>query len=126
MSNSLLPLSSRSTPLAWVGVLIAGLGFSAITAAQTSSQTPLSAPQARAAQADVKSMPTTAPSNDHRLAKPGDRNCLQQTGSLIRPKNGHCLPVTGRSYSRDDLRNTGAVDNARALQMLDPSISVGH
>jgi hypothetical protein len=63
---------------------------------------------------------------DRRLIKPGDRNCLRSTGSLIPPKKGDCLPVAGRSYSRDELRSTGAIDNAHALEMLDPSISLGH
>lgn len=64
--------------------------------------------------------------DEPRLIKPGDRNCLRETGSLIPAKKGECLPVTGRSYSREELQRTGAQDNARALQMLDPGISVGH
>jgi hypothetical protein len=63
---------------------------------------------------------------DHRLIKPGDRTCLRATGSLVPPKPGECLPVAGRSYSGNELRGTGAIDNAHALQMLDPSISLGH
>lgn len=72
--------------------------------------------------------PVTHPSAsaDHRLIKPGDRNCLRATGSLIPPKPGECLPVAGRSYSGQELQRTGAINNARALQMLDPSISLGH
>ncbi|RCS29075.1 hypothetical protein DEO45_13495 [Rhodanobacter denitrificans] len=58
--------------------------------------------------------------------KPGDRNCLRSTGSLIPAKEGQCLPVAGRSYSGDEVRRTGVNNTARALQMLDPSISVGH
>jgi hypothetical protein len=60
------------------------------------------------------------------LPAPGDRNCIRSTGSMIKPKPGHCLNVPGRSYSQDDLRSTGQIDNARALQQLDPSISIGH
>ncbi|MET0331982.1 MAG: hypothetical protein ABW154_11205 [Dyella sp.] len=60
------------------------------------------------------------------LPAPGDRNCIRDTGSLIKPKPGHCLNVPGRSYSQEDLRSTGQIDNARALQQLDPSISIGH
>jgi hypothetical protein len=63
---------------------------------------------------------------DSRPVKPGDRNCLRDTGSLIPAKKGSCLPVTGRSYNGDELRRTGQQNNARALQMLDPSISIGH
>ncbi len=58
--------------------------------------------------------------------KPGDPACLRETGSLIRAKPGRCLPVTGRSYTGDELRRTGTQNTARGLQMLDPSISVGH
>lgn len=58
--------------------------------------------------------------------KPGDATCLRATGSLIRAKPGRCLPVVGRSYSGEELRRTGTQNTARGLQMLDPSISVGH
>jgi len=59
--------------------------------------------------------------------KPGDRNCLRSTGSHIPPKKGGCLPVNGRSYTREELRRTGEPDTARALSKLDPSIQVsGH
>lgn len=57
--------------------------------------------------------------------KPSDRTCLRSTGSLIRAKPGACLPVAGRSYSGEELRRTGNPNTARALLMLDPSISVG-
>ncbi|HWU77997.1 MAG TPA: hypothetical protein VN043_15980 [Rhodanobacter sp.] len=67
-----------------------------------------------------------ASSSEHQLVKPGDRNCLQHTGSLLPPKKGECLPVVGKSYSGAELRRTGTQNTARALQMLDPSISVGH
>lgn len=57
--------------------------------------------------------------------KPGNRGCLQTTGSLIPAKPGTCLPVAGRSYSAQDLRNTGSPTLGPALQQLDPSITVG-
>jgi hypothetical protein len=35
--------------------------------------------------------------------------------------------VAGNSYSQQDLQRTGATDVGRALQMLDPSVTVrGH
>ncbi|AIF47208.1 hypothetical protein HY57_07920 [Dyella japonica A8] len=59
--------------------------------------------------------------------KPGNRNCIQSTGSLIPAKPGTCLPVAGRSYTQQDIRNTGQQDTGRALEQLDPSITVrGH
>jgi hypothetical protein len=63
----------------------------------------------------------------HAVLRPGDRNCLQSTGSLIPAKPGECLPVAGRSYSQEDIRRTGAVNTADALRLLDPSVTVrGH
>ncbi|WP_426271000.1 hypothetical protein ACN9MB_05160 [Dyella kyungheensis] len=56
--------------------------------------------------------------------QPGDRNCLQSTGSLIPAKPGTCLPVAGRSYSNQDIRNTGSPTIGPALQQLDPSVTV--
>jgi len=93
------------------------LAASAAAFAQTS-------PPVRAEQASQ--IEKQASTSGHRLIKPGDRNCLRDTGSHIPAKKGECLSVTGRSYSREELQRTGAPNNARALQMLDPSISVGH
>lgn len=58
--------------------------------------------------------------------KPGSRMCLRHTGSLIPPKKGECINVVGTSYSAEELRRTGEPDTARALQMLDPRIRIGH
>lgn len=60
--------------------------------------------------------------------RPGDRACLQTTGSLIPAKQGSCLAVPGRSYSRQDLQNTGEPTLGPALQKLDPSVTIrgGH
>jgi hypothetical protein len=61
------------------------------------------------------------------VPRPGDRDCLRSTGSLIPPKPGQCLPVAGRSYDQDDIRRTGARTTAEALRLLDPSVTVrGH
>lgn len=95
--------------------LLAGLGVSTLASAWSS------APPAAQTQTSVASQKAGNP-----VIKPGDRNCLRHTGSLIHAKKGECLPVTGRSYSGDEMRRTGTQNNARALQMLDPSISVGH
>jgi hypothetical protein len=97
--------------------LLTGLGVSALAAAQ--SATP-------AADAQASHAVTRSASVSHPVPKPGNRNCLRDTGSLIPAKKGECLPVAGRSYSGDEIRRTGMQNNARALQTLDPSISVGH
>ena len=58
---------------------------------------------------------------------PGDRNCVQDTGSHIPPAKGKCLPVTGRSYSHEDIQRTGQQDVGQVLQQLDPSVHAsGH
>jgi hypothetical protein len=85
------------------------------------------------AQQDSAAASATAPTAQQNASsqsplKPGDRNCLQTTGSMIPAKPGTCLPVAGRSYSQQDIRNTGSPTLGPALQQLDPSITVrgGH
>lgn len=102
--------------------LIGSLALATFLAASTLAAAQTSAPAATQSSEVARKSATS----EHPLIKPGDRNCLRDTGSLIPAKKGQCLPVTGRSYSRDELQRTGTQDNARALQMLDPSISVGH
>ncbi|RDS85416.1 hypothetical protein [Dyella psychrodurans] len=100
----------RFVPL--VAVLAAGF---AVTAWATPQSTTAPSPSA------------AAPSNTqgHQSPiKPGDRNCLRSTGSMIPPKKGGCLPVTGRTYTKDDIDNTGAHTLGPALERLDPSITV--
>ena len=97
--------------------LMTALGLSAAVDAQQAS--PAAAAPSDQARHD-------ASASRQRILKPGDRNCLQSTGSLIPPRKGECLPVAGRSYSGRELRRTGAIDTAHALQMLDPSIGLGH
>ncbi len=53
-----------------------------------------------------------------------DRNCVTDTGSMIRSTKPRCLPVNGRSYSQDDIQRTGQTHLGPALQQLDPSITV--
>jgi hypothetical protein len=69
---------------------------------------------------------TPAAPQSNSAIKPGDRNCLRDTGSLIKPKPGQCLPVTGRSYSKDDIDRTGARTLGPALRDLDPSVTIQH
>ena len=75
---------------------------------------------------------TTAPKakSDHakqRAVPPIDsRMCVRSTGSHIPPPKGQCLPVAGQSYSQQDIQRTGANNVGQALQMLDPSVRIGH
>lgn len=70
----------------------------------------------------------TASSHKQRAVPPLDsRSCIRDTGSHIPPPKGQCLPVTGSSYSQQDIQRTGATNIGQALQMLDPSVTVhGH
>ncbi|MCW8808216.1 MAG: hypothetical protein OQK79_08890 [Rhodanobacter sp.] len=105
-----------SKPTTIMFALLAGVGISANVTAQSSTPAPV----------DETSQSSQPSATERQLIKPGDRNCLQHTGSLIPARKGECLPVPGRSYSGDELRRTGANSTARALQMLDPSIGLGH
>lgn len=56
-----------------------------------------------------------------------ERRCLQGAGSQVaarrNAKRGSpCLPLNGRSYSREDIERTGEIDIADALRKLDPAI----
>ncbi len=97
--------------------LLTGLGISVLATARGV------APVAEAQASHAATKPASAA---HPVPRPGNRNCLRDTGSLIPAKKGECLPVAGRSYSGEEMRRTGMQNNARALQTLDPSISVGH
>lgn len=55
-----------------------------------------------------------------------DSYCLQDTGTRISSRSDkgrqrNCSAI-GRSYTRDDLRRTGAIDVADALRKLDPAV----
>jgi hypothetical protein len=85
-------LVSRYAVLAFA--LAAGLTMMGAAAAQN---LPSASPSSSTA-AKPPGSPSTASKSadaDHRLIKPGDRNCLRSTGSLIPPKKGDCLPVAG-------------------------------
>ncbi len=92
-------------------MLLAGCGASTMLLAQNAPASP----------------PSAGSSGQKQAARPDDRNCIRDTGSRIPVKKGQCLPVNGRSYSQQDLQRTGEPELARALQKLDPRITVrGH
>jgi len=102
-------------------VLVIALGVTPVAMAQqepvTAGATDSSSQQQNLTHKDPSQVPL----------KPGNRNCIQSTGSLIPAKPGTCLPVAGRSYSQQDIQNTGSPTLGPALQQLDPSITVrGH
>jgi hypothetical protein len=52
--------------------------------------------------------------------------CSTADGKAARPGSSQCNSVT-RTYSGEQLRQTGMTDAGHALQMLDPSVTVhGH
>ena len=59
-------------------LLLAVAGAGTVAQAQSVAEPPLPA------------QPEARPAN-----RPGDRNCIRDTGSLIRVKKGQCLPVAG-------------------------------
>jgi hypothetical protein len=61
------------------------------------------------------------PSAGRSAAVDKDPTCLTDTG--IPHRDTKCSAF-GRSYTSDDVRNTGATQVGDALQMLDPSITV--
>jgi hypothetical protein len=99
--------------------LAAALAFGLATAAMASPQNQ-STPSVNQAAAASNTPQSNSP------IKPGDRACLRDTGSLIKPKPGQCLPVAGRSYSKDDIDRTGARTLGPALKDLDPSVTLQH
>ena len=99
--------------LVTVVVLLTAAGFATAVRAAPQNSTAAQQPATAAA----------AAANNHSPIKPGDRNCLQDTGSLIPAKKGQCLPVT-RSYSKKDIDSTGETNLGPALQKLDPAITI--
>ena len=74
------------------------------------------APQKAAAPPDV--IATAAP-------RPAAVGCVPDTASRIPVKDATCLGF-GSVHTGDDMKSTGQTDNAKALQMLDPSVTAVH
>lgn len=109
--------------------LLMVLGASPLALAQQSTPPPTQGDSSMHAFQDTPQANTTAPTQKAATPpKPGDPNCIRNTGSMIPAKHGGCLPVPGRSYSRDDIQRTGSPTLGPALRQLDPSVTVsgGH
>ena len=52
--------------------------------------------------------------------------CPHDTGSHIKQQPGDCLSSPGRTYGSEELRSTGAINNADALRRVDPSLTTSH
>lgn len=97
------------------------------------STSPADAPQDQAVVVDTAQADTEteiAASDEYSPIR--QRQCMQKTGSLITAvrnrraeregKPLECAPAFGRTYTYEDLRNTGGTDLGEILRSLDPSI----
>ncbi len=110
-----------------IGLLLAGLPAAGIAAGQSATQAPVDSATREASVADRTS---------DAASSLRDRHCLRETGSNItasrnqrqRLRRGpdaradRCAPVSGRSYTREDLQRTGAFGLHDALRRLDPAV----
>lgn len=49
---------------------------------------------------------------------PAKKECLRETGTHIKTKEGECAPVDGRVYTDEDLRRSGATTLNEAINRL--------
>lgn len=101
---------------ALLGLVFAASAQTAAPAQPTDPQTADPAPTETSAKQDKA---------DAKKDEWADRNCLQYTGSrLIRAdsKGRKCANATGRSYSKEDIDRTGALDLRDAIRRLDPAV----
>jgi hypothetical protein len=62
---------------------------------------------------------------EYRLAESSVVTHCLATGTHIVSKDRNCPMPAGRSYSKEDIANSGAGSTAQALWKLDPAISLG-
>ncbi len=68
--------------------------------------------------------PTPDKATTAKAAKP-PAGCVAQTATRLPVKDDACAGF-GNTYSKQDLDQTGQVYADKALEMLDPSVRVGH
>lgn len=107
-----------------IGPAFAALCGIAVIATPALAQTVPARPASQQANAAVASSAKPVKKPERALPAPGSPNCLLYTGSHIRPPKGQCLPVTGVSFSQQDIEGTGAMNLGDALQMLTPSATI--
>ncbi|HVX04067.1 MAG TPA: hypothetical protein VHA71_02990 [Rhodanobacteraceae bacterium] len=108
--------------------LLALCGGAALAVPAFAQTSPNNAPAPTQATAATSNQSAASAQKGKRAVPPlNSRMCIRDTGSHIPPPKGQCLPVTGNSYSQQDIQRTGANNVGQALQMLDPSVTVhGH
>jgi len=62
------------------------------------------------------------PDYQYRESDQASASCITSTGSRLPRPAGECIPVAGRSYSREQMMGTGALTAADALASLDPAL----
>ncbi|HYM41966.1 MAG TPA: hypothetical protein VET46_04270 [Steroidobacteraceae bacterium] len=67
----------------------------------------------------------TTPAKPATAAATLPAGCVGQTASRIPVRNGECAGF-GSTYTQQDIDRTGQPTAGPALQMLDPSVRVGH
>jgi hypothetical protein len=48
-------------------------------------------------------------------------DCLQETGSRIKPRGDKCIEAAGQVLTREELERTGAVDTGEAIRRRVPA-----
>ena len=80
--------------------------------------------------AACSSAPATRADTKNASAAAATQRCFgtTTTASRIPPGPNECATAASpvRSYSSEEIDRTGATDAAHALQLLDPSVTVGH
>lgn len=74
-----------------------------------------------AAHAEPAAVQATAQPVAATVAEP-QANCLQETGSRLKPKDGKCISAPGTVVSREELDRSGAINVGDALRRAVPSI----
>jgi len=90
-----------------LAILVSG---AAVLAAPVSADSPASPPT----KADTSQSKPAAATPSH--TPPA--NCLQETGTRVRLKPGHCVAAPSRVWSRDDIDSTGAATAGGVIRQL--------
>ena len=91
-----------------LAILVSG---AAVLAAPVSADSPAS-PPTKADTSQSKPAAATTPSHTP------PANCLQETGTRVRLKPGHCVAAPSRVWSRDDIDSTGAATAGGVIRQL--------
>jgi hypothetical protein len=101
----------------WKFAALLGLLMSAAAQAQTAAPEPQATVPADSKEPIVVAAPA--------VKEAPKAHCLTSTGTrIVRRDKNACMGDPGRTYTREDIARTGAIDIGDALMKLDPSITV--